>query len=64
MSHYTPSQLEAMSYQQLLSHWRHAPAGDPCFQGDAGDLYSKIMADKRAGTSEAKRVEASKKVGW
>lgn len=55
--------IDNASYMQLLSRWRFAPAGDPIFQGDSGDYYATVMAEKHdADPDEA--VRASKAIGW
>ena len=53
-------QIDRMSYEGLLSRWRFAPAGDPFFQGEVGDYYSKVMKEKRL---QCDHVAASKSVG-
>lgn len=56
--------IDNASYEQLLSKWRFAPAGDPFFQGEMGDYYSKKMAEKREEVGHAEHVRASKNIGW
>jgi hypothetical protein len=56
--------IDTASYEQLLSHWRFAPVGDPLFQGETGDYYSKVMARKREEVGHNKAVEASKNIEW
>lgn len=53
--------IDNASYEQLLSHWRFAPIGDPMFQGDTGDYYKKVMGEKM---QKCNPVQASKNVGW
>lgn len=54
--------IDGLSYEELLERWRFAPAGDPWFQGETGDYWSKRMKDlKEAGCDT---VGASKRVGW
>ena len=54
--------IDSLSYEQLLSRWRFAPLGDPWFQGETGDYWSKRMKELReAGADHA---QASKKIGW
>jgi hypothetical protein len=53
--------IDNLSYEELLSHWRFAPAGNPWFQGDTGKYWSKIMDEKR---KTADHVAMSKKLGW
>ena len=56
--------IDNATYEQLLGKWRMAPAGDPMFQGDTGDYYSKVMAQKREDVGPAAHVAASKSIGW
>jgi len=57
-------QIDAMSYAEMLSRWRFAPAGgDPMFQGECGDYYAKVMVEKR-NNDPAAAVTASKRIGW
>ncbi len=53
--------IDNSSYEELLSRWRFAPIGDPMFQGDIGDYYSKVMFEKK---EHVDHVQASKNVGW
>lgn len=54
--------IDSLSYEQLLSRWRFAPLGDPWFQGETGDYWSKRMKELReAGTDH---VQVSKNIGW
>lgn len=54
--------IDSYSYYGLLSHWRFAPAGDPWFQGETGDYWSKRMKELR--DKGADHVDASKALGW
>lgn len=56
--------IDTSSYEWLLSRWRFAPAGDPIFQGDTGDYYSKVMRERREQVGNAEHVRASKAIGW
>jgi hypothetical protein len=56
--------IDNASYEQLLSKWRMASAGSPFFQGETGDYYSKVMAEKRKSVGNAEHVRASKSIGW
>lgn len=53
--------IDNATYEQLLAKWRFAPIGDSMFQGETGDYYAKVMAEKR---KTADHVQASKTVGW
>ena len=55
--------IDASSYEGLLHKWRFAAVGDAMFQGDTGDYYSKVMAEKRSSERDG-GVSASKSVGW
>ena len=57
--------IDAMSYEQLLSGWRFAPAGDPMFQGASGNYWGQRMKElKEQPGGHEKHVEASKAIGW
>jgi len=64
----TPEEMKAWidksSYEQLLSHWRFAPAGDSLFTGEIGDYYKEKMTEKRSKVSDEEAVRASKSIGW
>ena len=62
----TPSDkkyIDSLSYEELLSSWRFAPAGSPWFQGDTGQYWSKRMRELR-DQEGVDHVGASKKIGW
>ena len=56
--------IDGADYEQLLSRWRHAPAGSPWFQGDVGEYYAQVMTEKRQQVGPAAHVAASKAIGW
>jgi hypothetical protein len=56
--------IDNASYESLLNKWRNAPAGDPFFQGETGQYYSKVMARKRDEAGPGEAVRASKNIGW
>ena len=53
--------IDDADYEQLLGHWRFAAVGDSLFQGDTGQYYKEVMAEKR---KTADHVGASKRIGW
>ncbi|MDR2172655.1 MAG: hypothetical protein LBE32_00345 [Burkholderiales bacterium] len=55
-------QIDAMSYEEMLSMWRFSPVGDAMFEGESGDYFAKVMREKR--DAGADHVGASKKIGW
>lgn len=59
----TKRRIDKMSYAELLSLWRFAPAGHPYFQGEVGDYYAKVMKEKGGSISNAERVATSKALG-
>jgi len=59
----TKNWIDNASYEDLLQKWRYAPVGNEIFQGETGEYYSKVMAEKRAKTDD-NGVSASKSVGW
>jgi len=56
--------IDGASYEELLRRWRFAPSGDPIFQGETGDYYTKVMAKKREEIGPGEHTKASKKIGW
>ena len=61
MNEQTKKWIDNASYQDLIAKWRFAPIGDPMFQGETGEYYSKVMFAKK---KECDHVQASKNVGW
>ena len=56
-------EIDRMSYEELLRHWRFAPVGDPFFSGEAGAYYTERMRTLRSADPEG-HVRASKSIGW
>lgn len=56
--------IDEATYEQMLERWRHAPAGDPIFTGEAGVYFQVVMRGKKDALSFGQRVAASKAVGW
>lgn len=57
--------IDSMSYESLLSHWRFEPIGDPWFQDETGDYWSKRMAELRSKPGgNDQHIAASKSLGW
>jgi len=56
--------IDEAEYEQLLRRWRNSPGGDPIFQGEIGQYYSRVMATKRAEVGDEGAFMASKKIGW
>ncbi|MBU0907450.1 MAG: hypothetical protein KKE05_04825 [Nanoarchaeota archaeon] len=56
--------IDSASYEQLLRRWRESPIGSDWFNGDTGEYYSKIMAEKREQVGDDEHVRASKSIGW
>lgn len=57
-------EINGMSYHAMLSRWRHSPVGDLLFQGESGDYFEKVMAEKKAALSHDEQVRTSKEIGW
>ena len=53
------ARIDAMTREQMASHWRFAPVGDPLLQGVTGEYFAKVFAEK-GGMSP----EISKSLGW
>lgn len=56
--------IDNATYESLLRRWRFAPVGDPVFQGDVGQYYTKAMKRKRDELDPDDQVAVSKFVGW
>jgi len=56
------NQIDSMTYEQMLKKWRFASIGDPIFQGEIGEYFSKRMAKLRE--QGADHVGISKLIGW
>ena len=41
------NRIDNMSYESMLALWRNAPIGHPMFEGEVGDYYKKVMAERR-----------------
>jgi hypothetical protein len=52
-------QIDAMSQYNMEYRWRFAKIGDPLFQGDTGEYFSKVFKEKGGFTPEI-----SKQLGW
>jgi hypothetical protein len=66
MNSLTPEQkadIDAKSYEELLTSWRFAPVGDPRFAGAYGEYWRLRMIELR-DADPASAVMASKRIGW
>ena len=52
-------QIDNMSQEEMAKKWRFAPAGDPMFQGEVGNYFTKRFNELGGFTSAI-----SKKIGW
>lgn len=55
--------LQKQSYTELLRQWRFGINPDQ-FQGKKGEIFKKIMFDKKDQLSHGDQVQSSKNVGW
>lgn len=56
--------IDNATYDQLLGHWRFAPAGDPFFIGEVGEHYKKVMSKRKQEVGLAGHTATSKSLGW
>ena len=56
--------IDGASYEALLRRWRNAPGGSPWFQGEVGDYYKQVMAQRMTEIHPSEHVAASKRIGW
>jgi hypothetical protein len=56
--------IDNLSYEELLRHWRFAPAGDLWFQGETGSYWQERMKELRdmPGGND-RHIQASKSLG-
>jgi hypothetical protein len=45
-------QIDAMSQYEMCRRWRFSKVGDPLFQGEIGDYFSKVLKEKGGFTPE------------
>lgn len=58
------AEIDAKTYQQLLGHWRFAPAGDPWFEGETGKYWGERMKELRSQPGgQDEHVRSSKTLG-
>lgn len=55
--------IDNATIEELLKCWRFSPAGNPLFNGETGEYYSKVMNEKRAA-DPGEYTAASKRIGW
>ena len=59
------AEIDSLSYEQLLSAWRFASAGDLRFQGESGKYWAERMKELRAlPDGDEEHTRASKSIGW
>lgn len=59
------SQVDAMTYEQLLYGWRHRSLSDVSLQGSCGRYWACRMIELRTGIEgERLHADASRSVGW
>lgn len=59
------AEIDGKCYAELLRGWRFAAIGDPWFQGETGDYWSRRMQELRSAPGgDSAHVAASKSIGW
>jgi len=56
--------IDAMGYESMLQLWRNHSGPHHLFQGETGEYFSKVMAEKRSLIGSDEHVAASKRIGW
>lgn len=51
--------IDSMNQFELCCAWRFAESGDPLFQGDTGEYFTKVLKEKGGFTPEI-----SKSLKW
>ena len=60
----TKDRIDGMSYGTMLDLWRFSASGHPLFQGETGEYFAKVMAEKRDALPLGEASNTSKRVGW
>lgn len=55
--------IDSLSLEELLSKWRFSETGNPWFQGETGDYWSRALSAKRDENPQS-FTGLSKKIGW
>jgi len=59
------SQIDSMSYEQLLDRWRNAPSGDQMMRDESGVYWGERMKELRQEPGgQGRHIIASKLIGW
>jgi len=64
MTNEQKKRIDGMDYEQMLRLWRFEKVGDPMFEGETGEYFSKKMVEKRNALPEGEAAEISKRIGW
>ena len=56
--------IDEASYVDLLRKLRHAPIGDPIFNGDVGVYFMEVFRKRKIEVGVVTAMEANKEVGW
>ena len=55
--------IDNLSYADLLTKWRLSSIGNPWFQGETGEYWSKRLQEMRS-KDNTMHVRNSKVIGW
>jgi hypothetical protein len=59
--------IDNASYEELLTKWRFAEAGDDFFKGEVGKYYEQVMKQKKEegeSTDSSFHIKISKRIGF
>lgn len=58
------TEIDNMSYEEMLRLWRFAPIGDSTFSGETGDYFTEVLQRKKTALKPGEHTMISKRIGW
>lgn len=58
------TEIDKMTYTQMLYKMRKEPVGSPWFMGKIGDYFMKVMKQKEIDMKNEDKTSISKLIGW
>jgi len=62
------TEIDKMSFSDMLKMWRHAPfdseEAKKFMHGETGNYFSSVMENKKSALKDGEHVTISKEIGW
>jgi len=58
------NRIDAMTYEEMVTHRRFTPVENEMFQGMMGEYFFKMMNEKGKEITREEKIAISKKIGW